>query len=40
MSTDDDNIDSDGNEIISPDGSVSPELQEEEEGQPENEKYI
>lgn len=33
MSTDDDNIDSDGNEIISPDGSVSPELEKEE---PEN----
>ena len=33
MSTDDDNIDSDGNEIISPDGSVSPELEEEEEQQ-------
>ena len=34
MSTNDDNIDSDGNEIISPDGSVLPELEEEE--QPEN----
>ncbi len=33
MSTDDDNINSDGNEIISPDGSVSPELEEEEEEQ-------
>jgi nucleotide-binding universal stress UspA family protein len=31
MSTNDDNIDSDGNEIISPDGSVTPELEEESE---------
>ncbi len=34
MSTDNDNLDSDGNEIISPDGSVSPELEDE----PENNK--
>jgi nucleotide-binding universal stress UspA family protein len=33
MSTDDDNLSSDGNEIISPDGSVSPELEEEGEEQ-------
>ncbi len=33
MSTDDDNLNSDGNEIISPDGSVSPELEEEGEEQ-------
>ncbi|MGZ5511171.1 MAG: universal stress protein [Nitrososphaeraceae archaeon] len=31
MSTDNDNLDSDGNEIISPDGSVSPELEDEPE---------
>ena len=31
MSTDNDNLSSDGNEIISPDGSVTPELQEEEQ---------
>ena len=31
MSTNDDNIDSDGNEIISPDGSVTPEPEEEPE---------
>ena len=34
MSTDNDNLNSDGNEIISPDGSVSPELEDE----PENNK--
>jgi nucleotide-binding universal stress UspA family protein len=39
MSTDDDNLNSDGNEIISPDGSVSPELEEEgEEEQQDNNK--
>jgi nucleotide-binding universal stress UspA family protein len=31
MSTDDDNLNSDGNEIISPDGSVTPELEEEQQ---------
>lgn len=31
MSTDDDNINSDGNEIISPDGSVTPEIENESE---------
>ena len=31
MSTDNDNLNSDGNEIISPDGSVSPELEDEPE---------
>ena len=36
MSTDDDNLNSDGNEIISPDGSVSPELEEEGEEQQDN----
>ena len=36
MSTDDDNLNSDGNEIISPDGSVSPELEEEGEQQQDN----
>ena len=36
MSTDDDNLNADGSEIISPDGSVSPELEEEGEEQQDN----
>jgi nucleotide-binding universal stress UspA family protein len=36
MSTDDDNLNADGSEIISPDGSVSPELEEEGEQEQDN----